>query len=74
MDNRQSLNNSNRKFFYRYASLGTQILVALSLAVFGGIKIDAWLHTKPVFSCLLPLLVLILTFYKLAKDTTRNNK
>jgi F0F1-type ATP synthase assembly protein I len=73
MNNRQSPNNSNKRFFYRYASLGTQLLVALSLAVFIGLKTDRWLHTLPLFSCLLPLLVLGLIFYKLTRETGNKN-
>jgi F0F1-type ATP synthase assembly protein I len=70
MNSRRSLNSSNKRFFLRYASLGTQLLVALSLAVFIGLKTDRWIHTLPLFSCLLPLLVLGLTFYKLTRETS----
>jgi F0F1-type ATP synthase assembly protein I len=70
MNNRPSPNNSNKRFFYRYASLGTQLLVALGLAVFIGLKTDRWLHSLPLFSCLLPLLVLGLTFYKMIRETS----
>jgi F0F1-type ATP synthase assembly protein I len=66
--------NSNRKFLYRYASLGTQILAALGLAVFAGLKLDRWLHTMPLLSCVLPLLVLGLMFYKLFKETSGKKK
>lgn len=53
----------------RYASLGTQLLVAIGLSVFIGIKLDKWLHTSPLLSCALPLLVLTVIFYKLARET-----
>lgn len=33
----------------RYTSLGTQIMVYLFLAVFGGLKLDEWLHATPLF-------------------------
>jgi F0F1-type ATP synthase assembly protein I len=66
--------NSNRKFLHRYASLGTQILAALGLAVFAGLKLDRWLHTMPLLSCVLPLLVLGLMFYKLFKETSGKKK
>jgi len=64
---RQSQNN-NRDIL-RYASLGTQLLVAIGLAVFAGLKADGWLNTSPLFACVLPLAVLAGSFYKLAKDT-----
>jgi hypothetical protein len=40
----------------RYAGLGTQLLVSIGIAVFIGLKADQWLHTLPLFSCVLPLL------------------
>lgn len=55
----------------RYASLGTQLLVAIGLAVFMGLKLDKWLNTLPLFSCVLPLLVLSAIFYKLFRETSR---
>jgi F0F1-type ATP synthase assembly protein I len=61
--------DSNRRFLMRYASLGTQLLVAIGLSVFIGIKLDKWLKTSPLLACILPLLVLFGIFYKLMKET-----
>ena len=59
----------------RYAGLGTQIMVALSLAVFVGYKADGWLQIPiPLLMWLLPLLVLIAIFYKLLKETSNRKK
>lgn len=58
----------------RYASLGTQMLVAIGLAVFVGLKADKWLHTLPLLSCVLPLLTLIAIFYKLMRETAKPPK
>ncbi len=58
----------------KYASLGTQLLVAIGLAVFLGLKGDTWLHTSPLFACILPLLVLSAVFYKLFRETGRPKK
>ncbi len=55
----------------RYASLGTQLLAALGLSVFAGLKLDKWLHTSPLLACALPLLVLSGIFYKLYSETGR---
>lgn len=60
--------NNNRDIL-RYASLGTQMLVSIGIAVFIGLKADGWLHTLPLFSCVLPLLVLGGIFYKLMRET-----
>jgi F0F1-type ATP synthase assembly protein I len=65
--------NNKKRDLYRYASLGTQIMAALALAVFIGLKADRWLYTMPLFSCLLPLLILFAIFYKLVRET-RNKK
>jgi F0F1-type ATP synthase assembly protein I len=65
--------NNNRDIL-RYASLGTQMLVAIGIAVFIGLKTDGWLHTLPLFSCALPLLVLVGIFYKLMRETGNKKK
>ena len=58
----------------RYASLGTQLLAAIGLAVFLGLKLDRWLHTSPLLACILPLLVLSVIFYKLYRETGKPKK
>jgi F0F1-type ATP synthase assembly protein I len=58
----------------RYASLGTQLLAAIAIAVFIGLKADNWLHTSPLFTCTLPLLALSAIFYKLYRETSRSKK
>jgi F0F1-type ATP synthase assembly protein I len=65
---RLSSNNSKRDLL-RYAGLGTQMLVSIGIAVFIGLKTDKWLHTLPLFSCVLPLLVLVGIFYQLMRQT-----
>jgi F0F1-type ATP synthase assembly protein I len=67
MDKRPSPNNN--KDLLRYAGLGSQLLAGIGLAVFAGLKADKWLHTSPVFACVLPLLALGAIFYKLVRDT-----
>lgn len=58
----------------RYAGLGSQLLAAIGLAVFAGLKADQWLHTSPVFACVLPLLTLTAIFYKLMRETGKPKK
>lgn len=55
----------------RYAGLGTQLLAAIGLAVFIGLKADSWLHTSPLLACVLPLLVLFAIFFKLYRETSK---
>ncbi len=66
---KQSSTKNSNKEVYRYAGLGAQLLVAIGLGVFSGLKLDKWLHTSPLFSVALPLLILIGIFYKLVRET-----
>jgi F0F1-type ATP synthase assembly protein I len=66
--------DSNRRFLMRYAALGTQLLVAIGLSVFIGIKLDDWLHTSPLLACVLPLLTLFGIFYILIRETSHRDK
>ena len=68
MNSNRSSNKNNRDVI-RYAGLGTQLLVAIGLAVFAGLKADKWLHTSPLLACALPLLTLFVIFYKLMRET-----
>lgn len=64
----------SKRDLLRYAGLATQLLVYLSIAVFGGLKTDRWFHTFPLLTALLPLLVLVAIFYKLIKDTNSTKR
>jgi len=68
----RSRTNSSNKDLLRYAGLGTQLLVAIGLALWAGIKLDKWIHTSPLFTVALPLLILIGIFIKIIKDTGKN--
>jgi|GEM_PF-290462 hypothetical protein len=59
----------SQRAWLRYAGLGIQLMVYLVLAVWGGLKVDRWLHCFPLLTALLPLLVLFIIFYKLVKET-----
>jgi F0F1-type ATP synthase assembly protein I len=74
MNNRKQPSISNKRFLLKYASLGTQLLVAIGLGVFIGLKADKWLHTSPLLACVLPLLILSGIFYKLFRETGRQKK
>ena len=51
------------------AGLASQLLVYLSVSVFGGIKLDRWMGVFPLLTILFPILVLGALFYKLFKET-----
>ena len=64
--------NKNYSDLLRYASMGTQIFVALGLAVFVGLKIDKWLKiSAPLLVIVLPVIVLVGIIYKIVKETSK---
>ncbi|HEX2845596.1 MAG: AtpZ/AtpI family protein [Chitinophagaceae bacterium] len=71
---KNSPSSKPKNILRRYAALGTEMLVSIGIAVFIGLKADQWLHTLPLFSCVLPLLVLIGIFYKLIRETGNTKK
>jgi hypothetical protein len=73
MESKQQHNNKNANSdLLRYAGLGTQIFVALGLAVFIGLKADKWLKfSTPLLVWLLPLLVIIGIIYQIIRQTSK---
>jgi glucan phosphoethanolaminetransferase (alkaline phosphatase superfamily) len=52
--------------------MGTQIFVALGLAVFLGLKADKWLKiSAPLLVLLLPVITLAGIIYKIVKETSK---
>ena len=70
----ESKQRSNKSYsdLLRYASMGTQIFVALGLAVFVGLKVDKWLKiSAPLLVLILPVIVLVGIIYKIVKETSK---
>ncbi len=68
----KKVNRSNSSYLMQYAGLATQLIVALGLAVFLGLKADQWLQLSfPLFGWLVPLIVLMAMFYRIIKDTSK---
>lgn len=66
---------SNNADLMRYAGLSAQILASLGVAVFVGYKADGWIKTPfPIFIWSLPLVVLLVLFYQLIKQTSKQKK
>jgi F0F1-type ATP synthase assembly protein I len=72
MNNKPS--SDSNKDLLKYAGLGTQLLVAIGLAVFLGIRLDKWLHIFPLLSVVFPVLVLSVIFYNLFRETGNKNQ
>lgn len=61
---------ADNNLLWKYAGFATQLTVALALAVFAGIKLDALLKFKnPIFVWVLPLVIIVVLIYKVIKDT-----
>ena len=64
--------DDGRKLLLQYAGFATQLIVALGVGVFAGYWIDGKINIDvPVFTWLLPLLILLIMFWKVMKDTSK---
>jgi F0F1-type ATP synthase assembly protein I len=69
MSSKPSPNKNPNRDLLKYAGLGTQLLAAIGMAVFAGLKADQWLRSSPLLACVLPLLTLTAIFFKLMRET-----
>jgi membrane protein DedA with SNARE-associated domain len=64
----------NNRILLKYAGLTMQVMVALALGVFAGLKLDKWLSFKtPILVWVLPLLIIIAMIWQIIKDTSKKN-
>lgn len=47
--------------------MGLQMLVIILAGVFGGYKLDQWLHTGPVLTIILSILSVIIAIYSITR-------
>ena len=67
-----SSDKKNNVSLIQYASMGTQLLVGIGIAVFIGLKADQWIKLKiPLLVWILPLLIIIGFILKLIKATEK---
>jgi hypothetical protein len=67
--------NNNQNLLFKYAGMGMQLLVGLGIAVFAGMKLDAFLKWEtPVAVWVFPLLFITAGIIKVIVDTGKNNK
>jgi membrane protein DedA with SNARE-associated domain len=72
--NSQKPSPGNNKILLKYAGLTMQVMVALSLGVFIGVKIDKWLALRtPILVWVLPLLIITAMMWQIIKDTSKKN-
>ena len=59
----------------KYSTMAFQMVIIIGLGVFGGIKLDKWLHMRfPLFTVLLSLIAVALSIYFMIKDLTTLNR
>ncbi|HEX6916253.1 MAG TPA: AtpZ/AtpI family protein [Chitinophagaceae bacterium] len=64
--------DEGRKLLLQYAGLATQLVVSLGIGVLAGYYADKKMALSvPVFTWLLPLLILLVIFWKVIKDTSK---
>ena len=62
----------NDRLLAKYLGLATQLMVAIGLGVFAGLKLDKWLAFKfPLLVWVLPLLILSAAIWQIIKDTSK---
>ncbi len=57
-----------------YSNIAIEMGVIIALGVFGGIKMDTWLSTSPLFTVLLSLAGVAIAMYVMIKTLTPKNK
>ncbi len=62
-DPRKSLND-----YARYSGMAVQMLVIILAGLFAGMKLDQYLHSRPVLTILLTMASVILAIYFFTRD------
>ncbi len=68
--------NPKNKFknYAKYSNLTFQMAIIIIAGVFGGLKIDEYFNTKPIFTLILSVLSVIIAIYFAIKDLININK
>jgi hypothetical protein len=55
--------------YARYSNIAFQMFAIIGIGIFGGVKLDQWLHLRfPVFTVLLSILSVAAAIYSVVKD------
>jgi F0F1-type ATP synthase assembly protein I len=54
--------------YARYSGMAFQMMAIIVAGAFGGLKLDQWLSTKPVFTVILSILSVFLSIYFAVRD------
>lgn len=59
--------------YVRYSNMAFQMVIIIALGVFGGIKLDQWLDSKPWFTLICTIAGVGTALYIAIKDALRSN-
>lgn len=66
----KSQSPQNNRLLWLYTGFAFQLVAALAVGVYAGLKLDTWLKTgMPLMVWILPLLIIIALIIKVIKDT-----
>jgi len=54
-----------------YSGMGVQMMAIILIGVFGGYKLDQWLHTGPILIIVFSLLSVIIAIYSVTRNLLR---
>ncbi|MCX6247057.1 MAG: AtpZ/AtpI family protein [Bacteroidetes bacterium] len=54
--------------YARYSGMGFQMLAIILAGVFGGYKLDQWLHTRPILIIVFSILSVFIAIYSITRD------
>lgn len=57
-----------------YSNMGIEMGVTIALGVFGGVKLDKWLNTSPIFTLVLSLAAVAIAMYVMIKTLLNPKK
>lgn len=59
--------------YARYSGMAFEMFFIIAAGAFGGVKLDEWLHTKPILTLTCSLLGVTIAFYVIIRDVLRTN-
>ena len=73
-ENKMNYDRKKRQLnaYARYSGMGVQMLVIILAGVFGGYKLDMWLHTRPFLTIILSIIAVLIAIYSVTRDLLRN--
>jgi ATP synthase protein I len=60
--------------YTRYSGMGLQMLVIIMAGVFGGYKLDQWLHTSPVLIIIFSIIFVTISIYSVTRSLLKKKQ